>query len=205
MENKSYPFANLLSWVFHPLLIPTYGIILIFSLDTYFAFSIPPLLKWATYGVVFISTCMLPSITVFGMVRSGLVKSLQMEEREERQVPYIVTAGFYTACYYLMTQLKLPSLFLLMMLGACVSVILALIINFWWKISIHTIGMGGLCGIVYSLSQNMITDMVTPFVVCVLLAGFVATARMFAGKHVPAQIYSGFILGFIAEYLLMGL
>lgn len=205
MEKKSYPLANLISWIFHPLFIPTYGVFLVFSLSTYFKFSIPPILKIATYSVIFITTFLLPTLTVFGMSKTGLVKSMQLEEREERQLPYIVTAAFYIVCYYLLTQLKLPNTFLLMMLGACFSIILALIINFWWKISIHTIGMGGLCGIVYSLSQNVVSDMVMPFVICILLAGFVATARMFAGKHLPAQIYSGFLMGFLIEYLLMGL
>jgi len=203
-EEKSYFPANMLSWAFHPLLMPTYGLFLVFTFNVYFRFSIPPVLKWVTYLIVCISTFLLPSIAALGMVRSGIIKSLQMESREDRQAPFLVTAAFYIVCYYLLTQLHLPKIFLSMMLGACISVILALIINFWWKISIHTIGMGGLCGIVYALSQSLFVDMVMPFSFLVLLSGFVASARMFVGSHQPAQIYMGFILGFIAECISMG-
>lgn len=196
----SHRLARILSLIFHPLLIPTYGILLIFSQNTYVSYSIPVSLKSVIFLVVFMTTLILPFITSYFLLRSKQINSFQMEFKEERVLPFISTAIYYLFGYYLLNQIDLPFAFDLIMLGGISCIIIALIINFTWKISIHLIGLGGIVGILLGLSQRLMLDLQGVIVVAIILSGFLGTARLIAGSHTPSQIYIGFIVGFLVMF-----
>lgn len=81
--------------------------------------------------------------------------------------------------------------------AACLSILFILTISYFWKISAHLVGWGGLVGLVFSLSMRFNTDLMLFMILVVLLTGCVGFARLRLNAHSPLQIYAGFMVGFI--------
>ena len=136
--------ARTLSWLLHPSLMPTFFIALFFYYSPLVAFILPVAYKIMVFSIVFFFTFLMPGITVYTMQKTGQVESLLLRTAAERRLPFWITTFYYFAAYYVMKEVRLPALFSLTMLGAAISVGFAAIINHFWKISIHMIGIGGM-------------------------------------------------------------
>ena len=192
METK---LAKVISYIFHPLLIPTYALIIMFNLHAYFSLLIPQIAKWKIIGMVFIITCILPLIFIFLLIKNKAIKSIYMNSREERTIPYIITSIFYFLAYYLFKQIQIAPLFYFFILGSTLLIILSMFVNFFWKISIHMIAIGGLLGTLIGLS--FIFKVTIPFLILlvILCSGFTGFARLKLNSHNPPQVYIGFFTG----------
>ena len=89
MEEK---IAKIISVVFHPMLIPSYTILILFNINNYISLLIPFSAKLLILGMVFITTFLFPILFIFIMKRKEIVKTLQKETREEREYLFAVTA-----------------------------------------------------------------------------------------------------------------
>ena len=137
-------FSNIISGMFHPLLMVTYGVVLALTF-TYLAIY-PPAMKLLLAGGAFLSTAVIPGAFIFMMVKNGAAVDMELSDRHERVVPYLIFITSIMVCAFYMYKMMLPFWFISLLLGACVALILALLINFFWKISAHAIGTGGLLG-----------------------------------------------------------
>lgn len=187
--------ARLVSALFHPLLMPTYGLIILFQVKTYVSHAIPFKAKMTLLGIVFVNTVLLPVIMIYFMKLRGLITSFHMDDKKERILPYIVTAIFYFTTFYILRKFQLPSVIYLLVLGSTCLLIIALVINFWWKISAHMIGVGGLAGAYTGIAFYLSINMGGLISVILVLAGLVGFARLKLKSHTQAQIYTGFLAG----------
>ncbi len=198
MEEK---IAKIISVVFHPMLIPSYTILILFNINNYISLLIPFSAKLLILGMVFITTFLFPILFIFIMKRKGIVKTLQMETREERIYPFAVIAIFYFLSYYMLKQLHISDIYYLFLLGATFLIIIALLITFYWKISVHMIGIGGMLGALIGISFRINVDFVILIALTVLCSGIVGFARLKLNAHKPLQIYTGFLSGVIIMLL----
>jgi 4-hydroxybenzoate polyprenyltransferase len=70
-------------------------------------------------------------------------------------------------------------------------------INFWWKISIHSVGAGALAATVFVLSLKMHTPLLWYMIPVILAAGLILTSRLKLNSHNPNQVWVGFLTGFL--------
>ncbi|HPG32887.1 MAG: hypothetical protein H6541_09100 [Lentimicrobiaceae bacterium] len=194
MENK---IAQFFSWVLHPMMMPTYAMLLLFNQNAYFVLILPQKLKLMLAGLIFANTFILPLIFIWMMRKRGIISSLQMPLRSERTFPFAITALFYIATFIMMRNLGLPNLYELFIIGGTVLIIIALIVNLFWKISIHMLGMGGLLGGFIGLSLLSYIDARGLIVSLMALSGAVGFARLKLNTHNSAQVYAGFAAGVI--------
>lgn len=192
MEEK---IARLISWILHPMLIPTYAMLLILSQDTFFVLVLPERLKLILAGLIVANTLLLPLIFIWMMRQRGIISSYQMPSRSERTFPFATTALFYFATFYMMYNLGLPGVFYLFVLGGGILIVIAMIINFFWKISIHMIGIGGLTGGFIGLNYQMLIHSNGLVLLLIFLSGLVGFARLKQNTHNQTQVYVGFIAG----------
>jgi hypothetical protein len=195
--------AKLFSYLFHPLLMPTYGFLLIFCTTNYIATFTPLNLKLIILGITFLFTFILPSINTLILLRAKKINSLEMETSRERTIPYISTSLYFFALYYLFYNAEFPPVFVILILGAAISILLTFIVNFKWKISAHAIGIGGIIGAVMGISFRLAIDLRLILVLCIFIAGCVGFARLKLNAHSPSQVYTGFLTGFVIELALM--
>ena len=197
--------AQIISVLFHPVLMPTYSLLIIFRQNTYFSYTIVPASKIALFAIIILNTFLLPVLISYILVQRGWIKSFEMQKREERILPYFTNFVLMLCSSYLIYKLPLPRVFFQLTLGAAVAIAVAIIINIKWKISIHMIGIGALIGCFFGLSTFLLVDMRMIIILCLIIAGLIGVARLTLGAHRPSQIYAGFFMGFICEYLLLSI
>lgn len=192
-------FANITSFLFHPLLMITYGILLALTY-TYLAIY-PFSMKLLIAGGTFLSTAVVPGLFILLMVKSGAAVDVELSDRRERLVPYLIFITSILLCVFFLYKMLMPFWLLAMMIGACVALLLAIVVNFYWKISAHAIGIGGLLGGIMGVARIHLMNPYWSFIVVLLIAGFVGTSRIFLKRHTPMQVYAGFCLGFICTFV----
>ena len=74
-------------------------------------------------------------------------------------------------------------------------IIIVVIINLWWKISTHMIGIGGVFGLITALAINLSLNLFFQIIVIALVAGIIGYARLKLNSHKPLEIYAGFLAG----------
>ena len=136
--------AHIISFVMHPLFIVGYVLIFLMLANPYiFGFSGPK-----SQGLVIISiltiSVMFPLIAIVMMKALGLISSLEMPDKKERIGPLIITGLFYMWLYVnVRNNDNIPSALSFFILGSTIAVFMALTINSFTKISLHSIAAGG--------------------------------------------------------------
>ncbi len=196
-------FAKAISFVFHPLLMPFYGILIIFNIGSYIVFSVSPMIKYLVYAIVFVNTFLIPAMSGIFLLKKGLITSLEMNTTKERRLPLLITGLFYSLTYYFLQKFPLPPLIFLILLGATLSVLVSMMVNLIWKISAHMIGAGGMVGAVIGVSWRLSLDLNLLIICLILLSGLIGTSRLKLNAHNPSQVYIGFLLGLTCMMLVM--
>lgn len=83
------------------------------------------------------------------------------------------------------------------------TIVIAWILSFQWKVSIHMIGIGGLTGMLLGLSQVLNAGLTEVILASILISGFLGSARLILKAHNPNQVYVGFLIGFVTEWLVI--
>ena len=195
--------ARFISVVFHPLFIPLYCVLIIFNSPVYIIYQLNIDAKYAMCAVVVVFTLVLPAVSTVMLLKMDGIKSLKMNSQEERKLPFIMSAIFYATAYFSMQQVGIPKLITNAILGATISLVILFLANFKQKTSAHMVGIGGLLGIVYTLSEIYIVGISQFLFPSIILAGLIGYSRLKLKAHQPIEIYSGLIIGFFSEYLIL--
>jgi hypothetical protein len=192
-------WARVLSVIFHPLFIPTYFF-------TFLAWALPTSLE--PIGVeqqprflafIFIVTCLLPFLNVGIFKAFGTIQTFQMTDRKERLMPFVFISAIYVAITYLFhlyARMNLNDNFLKFMVIIDLLVVVATIATFFFKVSVHSVTIWGLIGMLVPL--NKITEVSTifyPTLAVIVLAGFIMSARLHMGAHNSREVTWGAVLG----------
>jgi membrane-associated phospholipid phosphatase len=153
--------------------------------------------KWMVIGLVFASTCVLPTLFFIIMIKTGIVSTTYLSKREDRTFPYIVSIIFFYLTYYILKKLQISPVYYYFMIGATLLNVLVMGINFFWKISSHMTSIGALAGMMVGLSYFLGAFYFYLIAFSLLMAGITGFARLKLKAHTPAQIYAGFALGFV--------
>ena len=193
--------AQLISIIAHPLFMPIYTVLLIFNFNPYVKVQVPDNLQKLVLLVLIVCTIVLPLITAFVMQRFGLINSLFMKTAEERKWPFLFSILWFYLGFEVLTKLPLPKSLYLLMVGALVILFIAHAITLRWKIGVHMLGVGGLIGALIGISQRFQYDHFIMISIIILFAGFVGYARLKTNSHNFQQVYAGFIIGLIIEWM----
>ncbi len=210
--------AKLLSLIMHPLLIISYVLFFLMQTNPYiFGYSGPKSQGLIVISIVTISF-MFPMISILLMKALGLIQTIHMKDKKERIGPLIVTGLFYMWLYVnIRNNTNIPDALSFFILGSTISVFMALMINSFTKISLHTIAMGGLtAGIMFIVFnwtygtfdiafqwfnfQFRISDRLVAIIV-VILAGAVGSSRLYLKAHKEDEIYGGYLVGVLSQII----
>ena len=188
--------ATVISYLSHPLLMPMIGLLVISNSGTYAA-DLDHRFTNFIYLSTFLLTFMIPVALMPLLYYTGMAGNLQFSNRRERLLPLYLTLFFYVAAYILIRKLPVSQVYHRFMFAGCLSVLFVLAISYFWKISAHLVGWGGVVGLIMILSYKYGSDMMLFLVIAILLTGITAFARLRLNEHLPLQVYSGFLLGLI--------
>ncbi len=197
-------FSNFISVIFHPLLMTTYGCLIVFFAlkESVFSALTPLKLKLIITSIIFVVTFVLPALNLYLLYKLNYISSIKIENRRERIFPLVITSIFYFGLYYLLIDLNIWPTIKLFVFGAGICILLAGIIHFWWQISAHMIGIGGLTGALIALCY--FTQLPILFFISgsIFLGGIIGFSRLYLNAHNQSQIYMGFTLGALVQFLL---
>ena len=209
--------AQILSVICHPLLMLTYMLGLLLVVNPYL-FGINNASEGKLLMLrVFITSFVLPAFAIFLMYRLKLISSLTMNDKQQRIGPFIATGVFYLWVFIsVFKDSNMPTAFLIAALGTTIGLFACFLINLFFKISLHATGAGGFVGMVlitmwlYSYGAFSIwlpflgvcfVSINAVLLVSIVLAGAVGTARLVLGAHTSKELYAGFLLGLVSQYI----
>lgn len=197
MDQKAGKLATV---IFHPLLMPVFGIIALMYSGTYLSF-LPADAKRIISLIVIIGMFLLPlSLFPFYLYRR-MVTNIEFSKRKERFLPLFITSLLYCLTYYILGRLHVSSLVLTMIAAATGSLFLLMVITLWYHISLHAAGMAGLFGFILSVSIRY--GLAAPIIIygAAIASGLVGTVRLRQGAHAPGEVYSGYLVGFAFSFI----
>ncbi|GAB3358068.1 hypothetical protein GCM10027566_22370 [Arachidicoccus ginsenosidivorans] len=194
--------AKVLSYVFHPLFIPTYIFLWMVKRFPYEFIGLEGHELTLREIGVFMTTAFFPAFTVFLLWKLGFAKSMHLRNQKERIIPYIATMIFYWWMWYLSRNFTdQASALKFFYFGIFLATVPGLILNNFVKISMHAMGVGGaLAGVIltYLLYQNNYGLDIT---VITLIAGIVCSARMALSEHSLFEINLGLVIGILCQFI----
>ena len=193
MQKKA---ATFFSYLFHPLIMPTLGIMILMFSGSYSDF-IPLQARRMLIMLAALGTFALPALMIPVFILRGSISSATIGERRERLFPLAVTFVFYLLTFLLFMRIPVYRFIHAFMLGTLLSVAMALLVTMRWKISTHLIGLGGLTALIIFISLFMDINLLLDFTGLILIAGVTASSRVYLEAHDQAQVYTGYFAGFV--------
>jgi len=205
-ERKNLPdtLAKIITIIFHPVLMPVYGMMIIYTAPTllgYLPFNIKKLLLL----IILVNNVLLPLSLIPFFINRGIISSWSVEERKERNIPLILATFLYGTTSYIIFKFPVPVFMKSFIFSLAFTSFVVTIINFWWKISLHSVGAGALIGLVLVLSLKMLTPLEWYLIAVLLIAGIILSSRLRLNQHNPGQVWAGLLTGFAGLYFFMTL
>lgn len=152
--------------------------------------------------LIFLTTFLIPLLCILLLRFVGVIKNLQMTNRHDRGLPFLLVTLFYLAVtfifhkYWPLGQNPLISTSLIAITRVVLSAYL--ITCFWWKISVHAAGVAGWLGFVVAYAHTYTSHtLLWPLVWAIALSGIVIWARLYLNAHRPIETLGGAALGFL--------
>lgn len=185
--------AQILSVLFHPLLVPIYALLQI-NLMPFFCPGSDTLRHVLIFGSMFVLVVP-PIIWYIVLYKFNVIKSWKATTRKERIWPYLFTILSYILVSIISYLLKVDYGFTQLWQGAALALVLVFIINFFWKISAHATGMGSWLGMLFFLSIYNGFSLLSEIIIVILSSGLVGWSRLKLDAHTPMQVFFGYLLG----------
>jgi membrane-associated phospholipid phosphatase len=194
--------ARALSALLHPLLMPTvlFAILLFYS-PSVFGIA-DEALQWRLLILIFITTFLIPLLSILLMFRVRSISTLTLDNNNERFMPFLTTTLFYMVTTYLFLRQMNGYYTMIIVLGSITfSIALVTLISVFWKISAHSVGINGVAGFLFAFYYKYADpQLFYPILVIVLIAGTLMSARLFLNTHSPAQVFIGALIGWVVNF-----
>lgn len=196
-------FARICSTIFHPLIVATVGIFL----SLYYSYMSMLGLEYilTVTMVVGVLTIAIPSIGVLLLYKTKRITSVGLVNREERTLPYLLFFVLYIIAALYLWWANLRGMQLGFFIGGLMAIVVDVIVNRWWKISVHMTAIGGLTGLIFVMSfmQYIMYTELIPWLQmgAILASGALGSSRIILRRHTIGQVCCGFFNGFIWVFL----
>ena len=193
----------MLSDLFSPLLAPTYCMAM--------AMWITPLQilpertrLGSTIGDAII-TAAIPLCLLLLLHRTGRITDMCISRRRERTIPMLIAITAYIGAALYLHSLHAPLWLCSFFYGASAATLVAMLINLLWKISAHSISIGGMTGMMLWLTATGLATVnaMIWLTAVILIGGIIGSARLVLERHTPAQVAVGWLWGCVCVFVSM--
>lgn len=192
-------FQKAISYIFHPLFIPTAGTFAYFIITPKYS---PLELQSGNILPIFILTVIIPIITFLILKNIGYVNSFQLSTLQERKYPlYINLLLLFMVVYKVIPNnyvIELYYYFVGLIAATFATIVLLL---FKIKSSIHLLGIGSLFMFLINLSIHFEINITLALSLFIFAIGLVATSRLYLKAHSKVEVIIGFFIGLISQLL----
>lgn len=192
--------AHLLSYVFHPLFIPTYFFLYLMQVLPFEFVGITDWqLKMRLFSVAWL-TAFFPAFAVFLLWRLKLSDSIFLRTQKERIIPYVITMFFYWWMYYLSRNFTdQPIALKFFYLGIFVASAIGMTVNNFMKVSLHAMGIAGITTAIVLVSIFYPVTNAIWVPISILLTALVISARLVVSDHSKKELVVGLFIGVFTQ------
>ena len=185
--------SRLLSTLFRPVYYPMVGMFILFTM-TYLNL-LPLTFRLWVLGMVYVFTVAMPSLGVLMYRKIQGWHPHELRHQGKRAVPYSIYLLCYGSCMYVMSALHLPRFMMAVIIVSLLIQLVCVIVNVWYKISMHSAGTGGVIGALLAYSMLFGFNPIWWLCGAILLSGLVMTSRMVLRQHTLWQVLGGTLAG----------
>jgi hypothetical protein len=195
MKASDLTLSRILSYILHPLLIPILVTSALLLRPDVYTIVLPYALIGWFLSVVFFFTNLIPVAGMLILLKFNAVNSLDMNLRNERTLPLIITSTSFMVLLFSVKGTNIPPVFLYVLYSATFALLAGLIINLVYKISLHTLGWGAMVATLTLLSLRIGIPLLLFIGISIILSGLAGYARLKENAHNQAQVYLGYVAG----------
>jgi hypothetical protein len=193
--------AGFISYLFHPLFIPVYILAFLVYHTLYFP-AYTPQGKVIMLARFFLMYSIFPLVTVLLAKGLGFIQSVHLRTQKDRIIPYVACGIYYFWMWYVLhNQEEVPAPLVKLSLAIFLASSLGLVANSFFKISMHALSMGVMFTFMLLISFSTFMNFGPYLSVATFIAGLVCTARLIHSDHTNFEIYSGLMVGCVAQLI----
>ncbi|MBB5266938.1 hypothetical protein [Algibacter amylolyticus] len=190
-----------ISYIFHPLVMPLFGVVYYFSISPrYF----PEEIIQAKFVALFILTIILPLLLYLILKLIGIVNTVNLETTKERIYPLLLNSVVVIIVLKkILTPSQSPELYFFFV-GILISNIACLLLAVMkFKASIHMIAITGVFMFFIALSIHFSINLNDTLIFMAVSTGAVATSRLHLKAHSYIELIIGSFIGLIPQLILV--
>ncbi len=186
--------AELLSVIFHPVFLPLYGLLIIYSSHTLHSF-IPVQIKRMILILVTANNLLMPMALATVLYARGAIRTFNARDRNERVILLSFSLLMYCLTAFILIRMQVPGLFRAFFISIAIVTLSTLLITIFYRISLHASGIGGLLVLVVFMASVYNISMLWQAVAVAVTAGAVMSSRIYLGDHTSSEVWAGLSAG----------
>ncbi len=192
--------APLISYLLHPILMPTLGLLIILNSGTYLAL-LDPAAKRAILFVMALGTLVFPLMMLPVLqYRQLVMKNGQAPTKLDQLVPQIIILILYIITFIYFLRLPLSQVIHAYVLSVTGTFFLVLVLNLKFRISINAAAMGGMTGLIIALIFLYETPLQGLLILSLFDGGLSGSSRLAQGEN-WGGVLIGYLLGLLVVLL----
>ncbi len=194
--------AKIISIILHPVFMPLAGMFVILNSGIFEA-NIPLEHKNYMYFFVGIFSVILP-LSFFPLLYYWrIIKTSELTQKRERFLPLLFTTISLIILHVMLKRAVSVKLFNAYTFTLAIVSLSVLLINTFFKISLHLTALGGITGLIIVLSFLYNADLFYWLLAIVFISGIIGSARLYNGSHSVPEVILGYMLGLSSTFGLM--
>lgn len=191
---------KLISYIFHPIFMPAYGIMVVISIDPLIYTAVEEDQFWVLFlayaSLTMVCTAALPLFFSWVLFKTGKITSMTEPSDRDRLQIIAFTELCYILAYYSIHNIPVVGRSLsYFMLGINISLIITLIAAMFTRVSLHAVGIGGILGTIIGLMYYTRAQYFPYAAAAIVLICLIDYARYKPKAHTAFDIYLGNIIG----------
>lgn len=189
------------SFVFHPLLMPFFGVLFYFFKSPRF---IPIATVEAKLFSIAILTIILPILLFYLLKTINKISSFYLKTTEERIWPLILNCAILILILKrVLTSNEIPELYYFFIGILCSNFACLILALLKFKASIHMIASAGLFMFIIAIGIHFKININSYIALMCIIIGAVATARLDLKAHSVIELVIGFFIGLIPQLIVL--
>lgn len=189
-------FARTFSYLFHPLVMTTLILVILFNSGTSLS-VLQPEVKKIALSVTILFTFVFPASMIIILYISRLIESVELQERKDRNLVLSLSLIIYLVLFFILRGIPQLSAGHVVFLSCPLIVVLfVLVLNRIMNPSIHMLAVGMLVAVILMLILVFGSPLQLLFILSLLSAGILGTSRLVLRMHSPREVLTGFGMGF---------
>lgn len=197
---KKYIFI-FLSIIFHPILMPFYGIMLIINMNGHVSVMTDELKKFIIEKTL-IFTTLIPIFLFASITALERINAIKINESLKRKFLILISFFSFYAGYLSIRKFGISQIYPTYLLIISFTTLITYLINIFYKISLHSTGISGLLAFMFFLAIRLKIDTLSIMLLIIFITSLLFIARVGLKAHTPAEFFGGILTGFFSVFLL---